>query len=64
MSQSFTCKRCGKLSKVSGIHYHTHTGNHYVPCEHCNSKNQLARLPTPQGGPALLDIVGIIKERT
>jgi transcription elongation factor Elf1 len=64
MAQSFNCKRCHKVSKVSGIHYDTKTGSNYVSCEHCSAKNRLAQIPTSQGAPVLLEVVGIIEDDT
>ena len=62
MTQSFTCKQCGKISKVSGIHHHTKSGDHYVTCEYCYSKNKLAKIPAPLGAPTQLEVVGLVKD--
>lgn len=57
---SFTCKRCGKQSKSSGIEQTN--GVNYIVCQHCKAKNKLVQLPTIQGAPLQFEVGGVLEE--
>ena len=60
MKQSFTCKnsKCNKVSVLNGIEQLN--GHSYVVCEHCQSKNEITKLPTPDGDPAKFQVTGLL----